>query len=59
MTFDRPVRICLNVSVAEDSLVEENERFQLQLTTDDTAIVLVEPFIAEIMIINSDGEFSQ
>lgn len=60
MSFDdTEVMICTNVSVSQDGLVEMDETLQLHLTTDDVAVILVEPFIADITIINSDGECMQ
>lgn len=50
------VTICVTVQVFADGLVEANETLQLQLATDDTAILLVDPITTEITIINSDGE---
>ena len=51
-----PTNICVALQVFEDDLVEGNETFQLQVTSDDPAILLVEPSTAEITIINTDGK---
>ena len=50
-----PTNICVALQVCEDDLVEGNETFQLQVTSDDPAILLVEPSTTEITIINTDG----
>ena len=46
---------CVDLNVYEDDLVEANETLLLQLTSDDPAILLVEPVTTEITIINTDG----
>ena len=58
VSFDVFVPICTNVSVREDGVVEGMEELQLHLITEDTAIILVEPFVAEVIIIDSDGEIA-
>lgn len=48
--------MCVNVSVQEDNLVEATEEFHLFLTSNDSAIQVIEPSVLEMSIINSDGE---
>jgi hypothetical protein len=50
--------ICVNVTVIEDGIVEMEETLQLHLSSEDPAILLVEPFVAEITINNSDSKQS-
>ena len=50
-----PTNVCVTVQVFEDGIVENDETFQLQLTSDDPAILLVQPNTSEIIIINTDG----
>lgn len=57
LTFrsDLSPEMCVSVLVYEDVLVEDNEQFLLVLTTNDPAVLLVEPNVTEIIIINTDG----
>lgn len=52
-----PSSECLVVSVFEDTLVEADETFLVQLTTDDRAVSLVQPNFTEVTIINTDGTY--
>ena len=56
MAFDSVMMVCVDVRVSLDELVEDDENLLLHLETDDSSILLVEPTIAVITIINSDGE---
>lgn len=47
---------CVNVSVLVDGVVEAEERLRLTLTTNDTAISVGQPDMAEVVIINTDGK---
>lgn len=46
---------CIEIKVLDDDLVGGNEIIRLHLTSNDSTIMLVEPTIAEIIIINTDG----
>lgn len=48
--------MCIVLRVFEDGLVESNETLFLEVTTEDPAVMLVEPRIAVITIINSDSK---
>lgn len=56
MIFVTEDEICVNVSVMLDGLVESDETLHLQLATNDPAILLMQPNITEITIVNSDGK---
>lgn len=58
MIFSSIVDICVNVQAFVDDLVEANEMLQLQVTSGDPVILVVEPSVVEIIILNSDGEIS-
>lgn len=47
--------VCVTLEVYLDNLVEEDEMIKILITTEDPAIMLVQPSIANITIINSDG----
>lgn len=46
---------CFTVSILSDILVEDNEVFLVELSTDDSAVML-NPEEAEVVIINNDSE---
>lgn len=48
--------MCVDLVISEDNLVEDNETFVLEITSDDPAILLVDPTTAQITIINTDGK---
>ena len=56
MEFNSVIMVCVDVRVFMDGLVEDDETLLLHLETDDSFILLIEPTIAVITIINSDGE---
>ena len=47
---------CFNVTILSDPFVEEDEVFLVQLSTDDSGVVL-SPEEAEVVIVNNDCEF--
>ena len=49
--------MCVEVLINEDGIVEEDETFQLMLLSDDPAVLIMEPNITEITIINTDGKY--
>lgn len=46
---------CVNVTIVDDSLVENNEEFSLTLTTSDSAVSLTSSE-ATVTIIDNDGK---
>ena len=54
MEFDSEV--CIDFEVFEDGIVEEDEMVQLEVTSDDPAILLVETNSTIIAINNTDGK---
>jgi hypothetical protein len=56
LTFGSGVsRLCINVSVIEDSEVEGTEVFEVSLGTEDDA-VLIQPNTTLVVILDDDGE---
>ena len=53
---DLPTEMCVVVSVFEDGLVEVTETVSLELTTDDPAVLLVEPTTAVLTLVSTDGK---
>ena len=47
---------CFNVTILSDPFVEEDEVFLVQLSTDDSGVVL-SPEEAEVVIVNNDCEY--
>ena len=45
---------CIDISITNDFVFENNERFFVQLTTDDPDVTL-DPSVAEVIIIDNDG----
>lgn len=54
--LDSPAQMCVVLGVFEDGLVESNETLFLEIITEDPAVTLVEPRIAVVNLINTDGE---
>ena len=50
----RDETLCVNMTVLDDGIVEEDEEFYAFLSTDDPSVELKEPFRAAITIINSN-----
>ena len=46
---------CIEIEILDDDLVGGNKIIRLHLTTNDSVIMLVQPTIAEIVIVNTDG----
>ena len=47
--------LCVNISIVSDSILESDESFLVDLTTDDSAIIL-SPSMATIDILNDDSK---
>ena len=47
---------CVNISIVGDSILETNESFLANLTTDDPSIIL-SPSMATINILNDDSKY--
>ena len=52
--FDMPGRQCVNISIAEDGILENNEEFLVILTSDDPAVKIHEQF-APVTIVDSES----
>lgn len=50
-------RVCLDIEIQDDSLSEPPEDFQVTLSTNDPAVVAVDPSRAVVEIIDNDGMF--
>ena len=48
--------LCTNVTIIDDDVVENDEGFNIVLSTDDPSVQLKNPFIATIVIINNNCE---
>ena len=46
---------CIEIEILDDDLVGGNKIIRFHLTTNDSVIMLVQPTIAEIVIVNTDG----
>ncbi len=46
---------CIQVNITEDDVLESNEVFQLQLTSDDRVVILPIPAV-NVTIIDNDGK---
>lgn len=53
---DLPTEMCVVMTVSEDDLVEETETVSLEVTTDDPAVLLLQPTTAVVSIVSTDGE---
>ena len=47
--------LCVNISIVSDSILESDESLLVDLTTDDSAIIL-SPSMATIDILNDDSK---
>lgn len=48
--------MCVELLVFEDGLVETDETLLMELTTNDPAVLLVEPITALVTIVNTDSK---
>lgn len=48
--------MCLNIEILADDVSEATEEFELTLTTDDGAVVEVNPGMAVVEITDDDGK---
>ena len=48
---------CVNIDIVNDTILEENELFLAVLETDDQQVIL-DPFSANVVILNNDGKIS-
>lgn len=55
-TVEFGLEVCVDLEVFEDNIVEEEETVQLQVTTSDPAIMIVEASSTVIAINNTDGK---
>ena len=56
LTFDRSnSRQCVDVRINDDNDLEEDETFQVSLTTDDADVELM-PNNGNVLIVDDDGE---
>ena len=46
---------CVNITIVSDSILENNESFLANLTTDDAAVIL-SPSMATLAILNDDSK---
>ena len=46
--------LCVNVTIIDDNIVEEDEELYVVLSSDSSSVRLKEPFRATIVIINND-----
>ena len=49
---------CVNISIVGDTILENNESFLANLTTDDPTIIL-SPSMAIINILNDESKYAQ
>lgn len=47
--------LCVNISIVDDTAVEDDELFIVQLDTSDSAIIIA-PNTSSVVILNDDGE---
>ena len=52
--FDMPGSQCVNISIVEDGILENNEEFLVILTSDDPAVKIHEQF-APVTIVDSES----
>ena len=46
---------CADISITDDDILEEDERFRLTLTLDGATNVILQPDNGEVVITNDDG----
>ena len=49
-------RVCVEIPITDDNTVEHDDSFHIELSTFDASVVL-NVTMAEVVIINDDGEF--
>ena len=47
--------ICVNITILEDGILEDNEEFSVVLSSIDVTVLAVFPRIATVSIIDNDG----
>ena len=52
---DQSSPLCINITVNQDNLTEANEIFQIHLLSGDPVLQVIEPSLADVIIVNSDG----
>ena len=58
MVNSTTTELCVSFQALDDSLVEFEEDFDLRVSSDNPAIMFVEPNSVKITITNTDGKLS-
>lgn len=59
MVATTTTKLCVTLQTLDDNFVEFEEDLEMHISNNSPAIVLVEPIIAMITIVNTDGELYQ
>ena len=55
LVFESAGTLCVNISIEDDQILEDEEVFFVQLTTNDIQVVLSRP-LSNVTILDNDGK---